>query len=226
MNNQQAPIAFDRLRSTQLYRPGVDNPDFSYSSGQWTTPIDRLLAARYSFLPFRYSNNGYLFRGMQTGAGNSITNNTFGYFAGDDELCLVEQSMNVFFLTQDISDAITVSRLFECPDDGCIIAIRAKFFNDCLENHSAAVLGIGDGGMVFRYPFITSFLVTNQIDYIFLSEKFRMENSLLPRLAEKIKCVTGNTRKELETCLGNEFRRLGIRPASPVPSTRYPRLIL
>jgi hypothetical protein len=214
---------FDILRSTRLYRPGTGNPDFSFSTGQWAPAIDRLLAAKYAFLPSRYSTEGYLFRGMQTGAKAGLSRRCFGHFKGDDELCMVEQAMGVFFLTHEISDAVTVSRLFDNAADGCILALKAETFNNHLDNYRAAVLGIGDGGIVFRYPFITESLAASSIDYLFVTTSFDKEEEIPVPPAAGMISLEGDTRRELETDLETRFDRLGIAPAIPVPGTLFPR---
>lgn len=220
---QCAPRDLETLRATRLYRPGTNSPDFSFATGLWAKAIDRLLAAKYSFLPSRYTDNGYLFRGMQHGTAESINGFCFGHFDGDDELSRVERAMGVYFLTHEISDAVTVSRLFEYPRDACIIAVKAKVFNDCLDEYRAAVLGVGDGGIVFRYPFLTLPLAAVQIDCLFVAPDFKYGNKPPETPAGKIVSVAGSTRKELETALTQQCQRLGIAPATPVPSTLFPR---
>lgn len=214
---------FEKLCSTRLYRPGITNPDFSFSTRQWAKPIDHLLAAKYAFLPSRYFDEGYLFRGMQTGAKKCIAGQSFGHFDGDDELCMVEQAMAIYFLTHEISDAVSVSRLFENSIDGCIIAIKAKIFNDYLDSRKAAVLGIGDGGIVFRYPFITSPLTVSEVAYLFVTPSFKGQNNIASPVTNRIIPVEGHTRKELENNLVHQFNRLGITPAYPIVSDIYPR---
>ena len=211
------------LRATRLYRPGTNSPDFSFTTGRWAKAIDDLLAAKYAFLPCRYTDDGYLFRGMQRGAEQSIAGGRFGHFDGDDELSRVERAMDVYFLTHEISDAVTVSRFFENPRDACIIAVRAKLFNGGLDEYRAAVLGVGDGGIVFRYPFLTTPIAGAQLGHVFVGREFNYESEVAKTVAGKIVSVAGNSRKELETILAQQCRQLGIRPATPVPSALFPR---
>lgn len=211
----------DYLLQTQLYRPGKKNIETDFSSGYWSTSIDFLLAAGYSFFPCHYENEGYLFRGMQTGLGQSLTAGRFGYFDGDDEMCSVEQAMDICFLTNEISDAVTVSRLYDSSADAAILAIKASVFHSYLNDGKAAVLAIGDGGIVFRYPFLTNSLSEKDVTWIFTTDK-RVNRQSTAGLSDRIITLQGDNRKILEAELKALMQNLGIRQATPSRTDHYP----
>ena len=211
------------LHNTVLYRPGVREPDYSYCSNRWARPIDHLLAARYTFLPCRYSSPGHLFRGMQTGITTALRTGSFGYFDGDDELCAVERTMEVFFITHELSDAITVSALHTGISDGGIVVMKSGLFNRSLAAGKAAVLGIGDGGIVFRYPFLCEPLSSEMIDCVLMNAS--SIQSIPTHLQESCRLIPipGNTKAELEREMIESCGRLGLLNATPQPWPDYPR---
>jgi hypothetical protein len=209
------------LLTTQLYRPGrIDTAGEPDGCG-WDIRLEHLLAAGYSFIPGGYSRDGYLFRGMQSGLRSALAGDRFGWFDGTDEMCRVERAMGVYFLTSEVSDAVTVSRLFQHPADAGIVVVRAALFHDCLEAGEAAVLAVGDGGMVFRYPLLTRPVTRADVACVFTSRAFA------PAAAEDregiIVTLAGSTRKELERELVSELSARGLKPAFPVTVRSYPR---
>jgi hypothetical protein len=210
------------LLTTQLYRPGRKDLDNEPADCGWDTPIEHLLAAGYTFIPGGYSRDGYLFRGMQSGLLAALNSDCFGWFDGTDEVCRVERAMGVWFFTSDVSDAVTISRLYQQPADAGILALRADLFHDCLEAGKAAVLAVGDGGMVFRYPLLTRPVTRAEVACIFTSRNFASaaaEN----QDDNNIVALAGTSRKELERELFSQLSTRGLSPASPVPYRSYPR---
>jgi len=209
------------LLTTQLYRPGRRDMADEPAGCGWDTPIEHLLSAGYSFISGDYSRDGYLFRGIQSGLRAALAGEYFDWFDGADEMSRVEQAMGVWFLTSEVSDAVTASRLHEQPADGGVLAIPAALFHDCLDRGEAAVLAVGDGGMVFRYPLLTRPVATANVACIFASPAFE------PGVAEvrehRLVTLAGITRTELERELASHLVARGLSPASPVPARSYPR---
>ena len=187
----------------------------------WDTPIEHLLAAGYSFIPGSYNRDGCLFRGIESGLRAALDGGYFDWFDGANKMSRVEQAMGVWFLTSEISDAMTVSRLHEQPTDGGVLAIPAALFHDCLNRGEAAVLAVGDGGMVFRYPLLTRPIATADAACIFTSPAF--EPGVADDLEHRIVTLTGSTKSELEQELALHLTARRMSPASPVPVRSYPR---
>lgn len=155
-----------RLTATQLYQPARVDPDPAFTTGSWAAPIDRLLAAGYSFQGCRYNDRGHLFRGMESGLSEALANGRFSHFHGHHEMAAVEQAMGILFLTHEVSDAVTAAGLRQSHPDSALIVLRSELFNHELDARRAAVLAIGDGGIVFRYPFLTRSLADADIAHI------------------------------------------------------------
>lgn len=217
---------FERLRSSPLYCPGTRQFDFSYSSGRWAEPIDRLLAAKYPFYPCRYSDQGFLFRGIPAGLAANPGGTAFGHFDSDHEMAVAEQVMDVFFVTHELSDAVTVSGIYEDAAQSGIFVFRAERFNEQLDAGKAAVLAIGDSGVIFRYPFLTAPLSLSEIDYLLVNLSFLETASIPPGFEGKLVVMEnppGQSRSDFEQRLGHRLDSLGITPAAPIPSSAYPR---
>lgn len=214
-------LDIERLRATQLYRPGRAHPDPGFSTGLWAEPIDRLLAARYAFLGCRFADHGHLFRGMDTGLNAALAAGEFGHFAGRNEMCEVERAMGVYFVTHAVSDAVTVSALHAGGADRGIAVFRAALFNRALDAHRAAVLAVGDMGLVFRYPLLTRPLTLAAIDHLIVPTEC---GATLPAaLRHKRIVIEAGERGDCEARIAQAFRQLGIEPAVPLPDSAYPR---
>jgi hypothetical protein len=214
-------LDLDYLHRTRLYRPGRRTPESGFCSTRWAAPVDQLLAAGYAFFPCRYTDDGYLFRGLQYGLGRALAQGAFGHCNGEDEMCGVERAMGVYFLSSELSDAVTVARLQEQPRDAAVIAVSAAVFNRALERHRAAVLAVGDGGIVFRYPFLTAPVSAADVARVFVPAGAQLSGCPVP--ADRVSVVGGGGRRELEDNLRSELERCGLVPAEPRPSDHYPR---
>ena len=210
------------LDRTRLYRPLRSRTESVIAGNRWSPIINSLLAAGYSFMPCRFSDDGWLFRGLQSGLDHGCGTGSFGYFDGNDEMAGVEQAMGVYFLTNELSDAMTVSRLYDSPPDGGIVALHASVFNQSLDDGRAAVLAVGDGGIVFRYPFLTAPLEMTDIARVFVTRPAADRLASAGRPADGITVLQGRDRRELETSLQEAARHLGISAAMPRRCSHYP----
>lgn len=207
------------LETTSLYRPGR-HKSLAGSAHSWARPVRELLQHGYSFLPERYSNGGYLFRGMRSGARQAIVEQVFGHATGVEEMDCVERAMEVYFLTHEISDAISASALYNTNNnDNAILVIRSDYFNRQLQAYCAAVLAIGDAGVVFRYPFVTMPISMENVDFIITTTA---TINIPEKLQDKHIDLAGDSRRQLEHTLQVKFGQLNVSAATPVASNQYP----
>lgn len=138
----------------------------------WSVEINRMIEQRYAFLGLQYEENGYLFRGMGTALLDAILSGQFWHYAGDDRGNHLEQELGILFVSQDFSDALTVSRLWETQSDACIVIFKSKIFNNALTNKNAAMMATAEPGVIFKYPFLCHALSLSDIDNIIVSSEF------------------------------------------------------
>lgn len=215
---------FARLRDFPLYQPGTANPDPDFSTGRWAEAIDRLLAARYPFHPCRYSDDGFLFRGLAGGLKTALNTERFGHCESSHRMSEVERIMGVYFVSSELSDALSLTVLHENPADTAILVFRSRVFNRRLDACAAAVLAIGDSGVVFRYPFLTEPLTPADIDYLLVSPATRDAlKPLPPALNDRLLVVPPGLRETTGQWIVERFREYGITPAVPLSTTHHPR---
>ncbi|MGB1800879.1 MAG: hypothetical protein ACPHLK_08645 [Gammaproteobacteria bacterium] len=138
----------------------------------WSSAINRMIDQRYAFLGLQYEEDGYLFRGMNSGLLDAIVNNQFWHYVGDDRGNHLEKELNVLFVSQDFSDALTVSKLWQAQWDACIIIFKSKIFNNALINKNAAMMATAEPGVIFKYPFLCQALSFSDIEKIIVSTEF------------------------------------------------------
>ncbi len=139
----------------------------------WCSTINALLQQRYAFLPQQYEDSGHLFRGMSNGFSAAVLNDRFEYFNDDSSVASFEQELDIVCVSQDFSDAYSVSRLWEHNPDACIAVIKASLFNAELHSRNAAILATAEPGVVFKYPFFTRSLTLEDIELIIVSPLFQ-----------------------------------------------------
>jgi hypothetical protein len=135
----------------------------------WADAINRMIDQRYAFLALEYENSGYLFRGMSSGLFEALLDNKFWHYSGDDSGTHFEKELDILLLSQDFSDALTVSKLWKQKDDACIIVFRSEIFNQALKEKKAAIMATAEPGVVFKYPFLTQPLTLDDIEYLVVS---------------------------------------------------------
>jgi hypothetical protein len=135
----------------------------------WADAINRMIDQRYAFLAMEYENNGYLFRGMSSGLLNALLKNKFWHYSGEERGAHLERELDVLFLSQDFSDALTVSKLWEQKSDACIIVFKSEIFNLALNEKKAAMMATAEPGVVFKYPFLSQPLTLDDIEYLIVS---------------------------------------------------------
>lgn len=153
----------------------------------WSSAINRMIDQRYAFLALQYEKDGYLFRGMSAGLLDAILSDQFWHYDGDDRGTHLEKELDVLFVSQDFSDALTVSRLWETQRDACIVIFKSNIFNNALTNKNAAMMATAEPGVVFKYPFLCQALSLSDIENIIVSSEFLTKlsnNDVLKKIDE------------------------------------------
>ena len=137
----------------------------------WHPKIDVLLQDGYSFLPYEYSETGVLFRAMNSGLINAVRNKRFGLFEDDNPHAPMEHNLEIFFVSHDLSDAMTIARIWGETEDAAILCIHSRVFNAYNAVKRAAVMAFAEPGVVFKYPFFVEPIELTDIFRIFINEK-------------------------------------------------------
>jgi hypothetical protein len=119
----------------------------------WATEIDGLLKQGYGFVGATFTTGGVLFRGMSSGVEAAIAAGVCGHFIDRSPQRQLEQQIGVFFCSQDLSDALTVARMWENPDSA-IMVFASDLFRREWAAKQAAVMAFAEAGIIFRYPFL------------------------------------------------------------------------
>lgn len=217
---------FARLRDSFLYAPMHTDINPAFCSGEWAKPIDHLLAAGYAFVGSRFTQEGYLFRGMSHHLLACLSTGEFGHFPGSNEVTQVEKTMNIFFVSHEISDALSVSSIYQAHDDGAILVFKASLFNQQLSQKQAAVLAVGDFGLVFRYPFLTRPIRLEEVEYIVCTTETAqaINQPTAVQIAEKLICIDSYGRRAYTEKIAERFNQLDITSAQPVRCPEYPKI--
>ncbi len=149
---------------------------------------------------------------MDDGLGVALARGRFGHFGGRHDMSAVEQAMGVLFVTHELSDVVTVAGLRQPQPDGGILVIPAAVFNRELDAGRAAVLAIGDGGIVFRYPFLSCALSSTDITHI-LAPSATLD-TLGPLPADWQTRLSGI---DAGDTVADHLERLGLAAAQPLP---------
>ncbi len=153
------------------YQHNAHSPSSSVEENDhgWAGTINRMIDQRYAFLALEYENKGYLFRGMSSGLFDTLLDNKFWHYPGDDSGTHFEKELDILLLSQEFSDAFTISKLWENKKDAGIIIFRSEIFNQALKEKKAAMLATAEPGVVFKYPFLTHPLTLDDIEYLIVS---------------------------------------------------------
>ncbi len=213
----------------------------------WHAKIDELLERDYCFLGCRYSDEGYLFRGIRRGLDAMLIAGQWQRCDDGYPLCQLERELDVYLVSHELSDALSVARLWEHPSDAAILVFPAALFNARWQRHEAAVLGFAEPGVVFRYPFLVQPLRMSDVAGIVVSSQSRTRyDDLRRRAAERAECPLRNallglqsagmyeriaaveagpdhSRASVESRVREQLREWSMTDATPVPSDRYPR---
>lgn len=211
------------LSDSFLYRPQHPNFDRQFESGEWSEAIDHLMAAGYDFKAEQFSNDSYLFRGMSSGLFEAIKKQSFEHFLNVSETNTAEQIMQIYFVTHDLSDAITAACLYELQQENAVLVFKSSLFNQQLSDGNAAVLNVGDMGIIFRYPFLTQSIKLSDVAYIIVNEVVEKQmTEFFPAIAPQILSIPMGQHNEMLIEAKNKLESHGLLAASPQKSSKYP----
>lgn len=137
----------------------------------WAFAIRQMIKQRYAFLGLQYGDDGFLFRGMSEGLFDALLNNRFWHYDGKDRGNHFEKELNILLVSQDFSDAFTVSKIWEQGYDSCIVIFKSDVFNKALIAKNAAMMATAEPGVIFKYPFLCRPLALSEIEYIVVSRQ-------------------------------------------------------
>ena len=208
-----------------LYRPQYPNFDRQFNSGEWVEVIDHLMAAGYDFKSEQFNDDGYLFRGMGSGFLDALQEQKFGHCPSPSETNRAEQIMQIYFVTHELSDAITASCLYDMHQDNAVLVFKSSLFNQSLHQGEAAVLNVGDMGVIFRYPFLTQHLTLSDVEYIFVNEAIvETIKECLPAITHRIMSIPVGKQCDVLIEAQKQLASHEIFAANPQETLRYPRL--
>jgi hypothetical protein len=190
------------------------------SHSGWQEKIDELLSLDHSFLGFRYGDAGVLFRGLRSGLAANLASGRWLPSADPGPLGCLERQLGVFLLSHDLSDALTVARLWEGHAEGGVMIFSAAEFNSRWRNAAAAMLGFAEPGVVFKYPFLVEALPMDAVGTIVVAT--HSDGVSDPRVV-RLPPATGADRGDVERWILEMLQSRGLRPARPVTTDRYPR---
>lgn len=218
------------MRSEQPHDGSARNTAYAYNTrpGQarrearsgWHEKIDELLSLDHGFLGFRYSDSGVLFRGLPRGLAANLGAGRWLPSADPGPLGSLERQLGVYLLSHDLSDALTVARLWESREDAAVMVFAAAEFNRRWRDATAAVLGFAEPGVVFRYPFLVEALPVDAIDSIVVPTHCGAVND--PRVVRPPAAI-GADRGDVECWVLEMLGSRGLGPARPEATDRYPR---
>lgn len=191
------------------------------SAQGWSDRIIRLVQEDYSFTGKRYPEEGILFRGMSRTFMQSFVDNSFGRYSDHNPHAELENELDVIFVSHDLSDAITCSRLWQPDDDAAIMLFPTRVFNQRYDQYQAAMMLFAEPGVVFYYPMLCEPLKLDDCIAIFihaqhagLSEQVKNE--------EKVKLLQSDNRADIEQEITQWMKDRNYIGASPVDADIFP----
>ncbi|MCP5202165.1 MAG: hypothetical protein H6977_19375 [Gammaproteobacteria bacterium] len=193
----------------------------------WAQAFARLVERDYAFLPLGYAPPGWLFRGIDRGLAALLAGEPLALNTGEHALAALEREAGVLFVSQDVSDALSVTRLWAAPPDAAILAIPAAAFAAAQADGRAAVLGFADPGVVFRYPAFAAPLAASAVSHVFVAAQGAAAQlfSGAPGGPQVVAVpAAGDGREPFATALEAALAEHGIDAAGPQAAARWPRL--
>jgi len=192
----------------------------------WHAAIADLVRRDYAFLPLGYAGQGVLFRGMARGLGGALAAGRCMPSEDAHALNALERETGVVFVSQDVSDALAVARLWEAPVDGGILVIPADSFARAHAAGAAAVLGFADPGVVFRYPCFAPPLALGDVAQVIVHPAAAPAvEGFAPNRVMVLPAETPSTRGEVDAAIARFLAAAGCRAATAVNGVRHPRRI-
>jgi hypothetical protein len=106
---------------------------------------------------------------MSSGLAAGLRGDSLGLFEDSNPHARLEQQLAVYFVSQDLSDAITCARLWENLDDAGVLVFDTRVFNAACAAGDAAMMQFAEPGVVFNYPVFSTPFSVEQIHSIFVN---------------------------------------------------------
>jgi hypothetical protein len=209
----------DPLRQTAYAYDARPLPGATRVECGWADPIGTLIAQGYCFHDARYEPPGVLFRGVGGGVAAWPEAGDGGPRAEIPWQGDFERQLGVTFCSQDASDALGVSRLWESRD-GAVLVLDARVFVREWTARRAAIMAFAEAGVVFRYPFFTRPLCLEDVALV-----VRPAGGGPVARADRevaLPAATCGDRAACEQSLGEILRSRGLVPAALRYGVGYP----
>lgn len=228
----------DREERTSLVTAYASNTRFrsqecNIEDSSWAPEIMALLQQDYSFIGFQYSEPGVLFRGMSSGLINSVAEGEFGLYCDNNPHSELEQMLQVHFISHELSDAITTSRIWDKGNDMGVLVLSSKLFNQAYLNKQAAMMAFSEPGFVFKYPFFVRPVLFADIEYLFVNQATykQMQEKLSPERFSEVEAKLvrikgldmGISRRQVEEELNGMLKKRCVQAAEPVVTDTFPK---
>ncbi len=79
---------------------------------------------------------------------------------------MLEKELDIFFLSHELSDALSISKLWQKNNDSAILVLPSSYFIQALKFHEAAMMGFAEPGFVFHYPCLVNPLRLADLAYV------------------------------------------------------------
>ena len=206
---------------------------------EWDPKIDRLYHSGHRFLGIEYSEPGWLYRGASNGLNAVLESGLIGHFDGEKSFTRLERELEIYLISQDFSDAYSVTRFWEGNRDAYIAVFKSGCFNREQRMKRASVLAFAEPGIVFKYPFLTRPMKVSEVDYLIM----RPEDAALHRddhcrpwpeaqtdlrtriLSPPIDRESSRQRGSYERILKDCLESRGVNSAVACPSADFPKKI-
>ena len=83
----------------------------------WHDKIKTIYSKGYLFLGYQFNHPGWLYRGASSGFWDFVLSGCCSHFSGDKSVSQLEQQLDIYFVSQDHSDAYSVARFWENEED-------------------------------------------------------------------------------------------------------------
>lgn len=186
----------------------------------WDSRIDELLARDFAFLPYRYSEEGFLFRGVGCAWKETLRAGRWQLSSGAGPLAALERDLGVYLFSHELSDALLVARLWEPSRDAAVLVFPATEFHARWRRGAAAVLGFAEPGVVFKYPFMVEPLPLAALTLAVLPPGNHGPDD--ERYIALPDALAGD-RCGIETFVRELLRQRHLTAAKPLATERYPR---
>jgi hypothetical protein len=140
----------------------------------WAEPIQRMLAAGYSFVPEKMDDTGFVYRAINKGLFEGLVTGKFlSQFSKSPstQRDRSEKELGIFYVSHYLREAAHFLNGERFPLDSGILVMTGSRFNQETHNGRAAIHKNVDG--LYRFPFFTLAPDSKNIPYVIIGEKTR-----------------------------------------------------